>query len=101
MPDPMDKDVDNQPDAADPLAHLPAAAGGELLRLSGPDNGIISTPRFVNAGSGPDEIRIRLIRKPDGSGVVVHITAPDPEIADAVVRRCFGDDQPYTIELCG
>ncbi|MGE0435017.1 MAG: hypothetical protein AB7K09_06360 [Planctomycetota bacterium] len=93
--------ADEHTTAADhdsPLAHLPPAAIGlPLRRLSGPDTGIITTPRFPTPG--PDEICIRLIRKPEG--MIVHITAPNPEIADAVVRKCFGDNQPYTIELCG
>lgn len=83
-----------------PAKPVRVVAGAASL-LAGPRDGaggVHVTPRLPTPG-GPDEIKIRLLRR--ATGLVVHVTAPSPEMADAIVKQFFGDNQPYIIELCG
>ncbi len=56
------------------------------------------TPRLPSLAD-TSEVKIRLMRRAEG--LVVHVTAPNPELAERVVRDLFGPEQPYLIEMCG
>ena len=89
----MDKRSTDQTGGARPLAELPSLPGpGQLAGR------VWQTPRVESLGS-TEEVKIRLLRKPEG--LVVHVTAPDPALAERVVSDLFGPDQPFLIEMCG